>query len=112
MLSAANHFNEATLSHPAVTEAHRRGRRRARPAQASQHVDPPGGSPTRRGVKRENWRRNIMHPMFVTLFIETDADDALTEQQERKRRAHAARRGRSSRVVKVAAANRDRPRRP
>ena len=53
-----------------------------------------------------------MHPMFVTLFIETDVDDALTEQQERKRRAHAARRGRSSRVVKVAAANRDRPRRP
>jgi len=63
-------------------------------------------------VKRENWRRNIMHPMFVTLFIETDADDALTEQQDRKRRAHAARRGRSARVVKVAAANRDRPRRP
>jgi len=53
-----------------------------------------------------------MHPVFVTLFIETDADDALTEQQDRKRRAHAARRGRSARVVKVAAANRDRPRRP
>jgi hypothetical protein len=53
-----------------------------------------------------------MHPMFVALFIETDADDALTEQQDRKRRAHVARRGRSSRVVKVAAANRDRPRRP
>ena len=49
-----------------------------------------------------------MHPMFVTLFIETDDDDALTEQQERKRHAHTARRGRSSRVVKVAAANRDR----
>jgi hypothetical protein len=53
-----------------------------------------------------------MHPLFVTLFIETDADDALTEQQERKRRAHAVRRGRSARVVKVAAANRDRQRRP
>ena len=26
-------------------------------------------------MKRENCRRNIMHPMFVTLFIETDADD-------------------------------------
>jgi hypothetical protein len=82
------------------------------PAQASQHVAPSGGSPTRRGVKCENWRRNIMHPLFVTLFIETDADDALTEQQERKRRAHAVRRGRSARVVKVAAANRDRQRRP
>jgi hypothetical protein len=63
-------------------------------------------------VKRENWRRTIMHPMFVRLFIETDADDALTEQQDRKRRTHAARRGRSARVVKVAAANRDRPPRP
>jgi hypothetical protein len=30
-----------------------------------------------RGVKREDWRRTIMHPQFVTLFIETDADDLL-----------------------------------
>ena len=37
-----------------------------------------------------------MHPMFVTLFIETDADDLLTEEQDRKRRAHAARRGQIS----------------
>ena len=28
-----------------------------------------------------------MHPMFVTLFIETDADDWPTEEQDRKRRA-------------------------
>ena len=53
-----------------------------------------------------------MHPMFVRLFIETDADDLLTEEQDRKRRAHAARRGRSARVMKVAAAHSDRPRRP
>jgi hypothetical protein len=53
-----------------------------------------------------------MHPKFVTLFIETDADDALTEPQDRKRRAHAARRGRSARIVKAAAANSDRPRHP
>ena len=53
-----------------------------------------------------------MHPMFVTLFIETDADDLLTEGQDRKRRAHAARRGRSARVMRVAAASPDRPRRP
>ena len=111
MPSAANHFNEATLSHPAVAEAQEKTEA-SRPAQASQHVAPSAGSPARRGVKRENWRRNIMHPMFVTLFIETDADDVPTEQQERKRRAHAARRGRSARVVKVAAANRDRQRRP
>jgi hypothetical protein len=62
-------------------------------------------------VKRENGRRNIMHPMFVTLFIETDADDWPTEK-DRKRRARAARRGRSARVIRVAAANPDRPRRP
>jgi hypothetical protein len=53
-----------------------------------------------------------MHPMFVTLFIKTDADDLLAEEQDRKRRAHAARRGRSARVMRVAAANPDRPRRP
>ena len=53
-----------------------------------------------------------MHPMFVTLFIETDADDLLTEERDRKRRAHAARRGRSARVVRVAVATADRPRRP
>jgi hypothetical protein len=28
-----------------------------------------------------------MHPMFVTLFIGTDTDDLLTEEQDRKRRA-------------------------
>ena len=52
-----------------------------------------------------------MHPMFVTLFIEADADDLLSEEQDRKRRAHTARRGRSARVIRVAA-NPDRPRPP
>jgi hypothetical protein len=53
-----------------------------------------------------------MHPMFVTLSIKTDADELLTEEQDRKRRVHAARRGRSARVMRVAAANPGRPRRP
>ena len=53
-----------------------------------------------------------MHPMFVTLFIETDADDLLAEEQDRKRRAHAARRGRSARTMTVPAARPDRPSRP
>ena len=53
-----------------------------------------------------------MHPLFVRLFIETDADDALAEQQDRKRRAHAAPRGRSARARKIATAHPDRPRRP
>jgi hypothetical protein len=63
-------------------------------------------------VKRENGRRTIMHPMFVMLFIETYTDDLLAEEQNRKRRAHAARRAGSARVMRVAAANPDRPRRP
>jgi hypothetical protein len=62
-------------------------------------------------VKRENGRRNIMHPMFVRLFIETDTDDLLTEEQDRKRHARTARRSRSARLVR-AAATPDRPRRP
>ena len=73
----------------------------------------PGPRPAaRRGVTRQNRRRTIMHPMFVTLFIKTDTDDLLTEEQDRKRRAYAARRGRSARVMRVAAADPDRPRRP
>ena len=51
-----------------------------------------------------------MHPMFVTLFIETD-DELLTEAQDKKRRAHAARRARSARVIRVGTANPDRARR-
>ena len=57
-------------------------------------------------------RQPIMHPMFVRLFIETDTDDLLAEEQDRKRRAHAAKRGRSARAMKVATASPDRPRRP
>jgi hypothetical protein len=52
-----------------------------------------------------------MHPLFVTLFIETDADDLLAEEQDRKRRARAVRRGRSAQASRVAAAHPDRPRR-
>ena len=62
-------------------------------------------------MTRQNRRRTIMHPMFVTLFIETDADDLLAEEQDNKRRSRAARRGRSARVMTAAAAPPDRPRR-
>lgn len=51
-----------------------------------------------------------MHPMFVKLFIETDADDLLTEEQDRKRHVRAARRAKSARVVR-ADVSPDRPRR-
>lgn len=63
-------------------------------------------------MKHQNGPRTIMHPMFVTLFIETDTDDLLTQEQDRKRRAHTARRGRSARVIRITAAHPDRPRRP
>jgi hypothetical protein len=52
-----------------------------------------------------------MHPMFKALFMETDADDSLAEEQDRKRRAYAAKRGRSSRAMRVTASQPDRPRR-
>ena len=62
-------------------------------------------------MKRESGR-NTVHPMFAALFIETDADDLLAEEQDCKRRAQAVRRGRSARVMRVSAAHPDRPRRP
>ena len=52
-----------------------------------------------------------MHPLFATLFIETDADDLLAEEQDRKRRARAVRAGRSARASRVSAADPDRRRR-
>jgi hypothetical protein len=53
-----------------------------------------------------------MHPLFVTLFLETDAEDLLAGEQDRKRRERAVRRGRSAQARTVAAAHPDRPRRP
>ncbi len=63
-------------------------------------------------MTRENRSGTVMHPMFVALFIETDAGDVLAGEQDSKRRARAARRGRSARVIRAAAAHPDRPRRP
>ena len=52
-----------------------------------------------------------MHPMFVKLFLETDADDLLAEERKR-RSASRARRLQSRAVVRTAAGDRDRkPRR-
>jgi hypothetical protein len=39
------------------------------------------------GHERENCSRNITYQILVTLFVQTDADDLLTEEEERKRRA-------------------------
>lgn len=63
-------------------------------------------------VAGEAERRKIVHPMFVSLFIETDADDLLAEEQDRRRRTRQARRGRSARVAKAAAPNPNRAHKP
>src|SRR5262249_28139339 len=50
--------------------------------------------------------RDIMHPMFVKLFIETDADDLLAEE-DRRRRARRSRRARPAMAVRTAARDRE-----
>jgi hypothetical protein len=50
-----------------------------------------------------------MHPMFVKLFIETDADDLLPEE-DRRRRARRSRRARTAMAVRAAARDRRRNR--
>jgi hypothetical protein len=44
-----------------------------------------------------------MHPMFVKLFLDPDADDLLADEEERRRRAARARRTTSRMTVRVAA---------
>jgi len=44
-------------------------------------------------------RRDIMHPMFIELFIEPDADDLVAEQ-DRRRRVRRSRRARSVMVIR------------
>jgi len=43
-----------------------------------------------------------MHPMFVKLFIETDADDLLDAEKTRRRSARRYRRNRPAMVVTAA----------
>ena len=49
-----------------------------------------------------------MHPMFVKLFLETDAEDPQADGLDRRRRANRARRIRSRATIEVAARDRDR----
>jgi hypothetical protein len=44
-----------------------------------------------------------MHPMFMKLFMETDADDLAADEQDQQRRARRAKRGRPVRVMRAAA---------
>ena len=53
-----------------------------------------------------------MHPMFVKLYLEADADDLLADEQNKRRRANRGRRLRAQTVVRVVSRDRDRqPRR-
>jgi hypothetical protein len=42
-----------------------------------------------------------MHPMFVKLYLEPDADDLLADEEEQRRHANLARRNRSRMVLRV-----------
>jgi hypothetical protein len=42
---------------------------------------------------------DIMHPMFVKLFLETSADDPLADEEDERRRASRARRDRVTRSL-------------
>jgi hypothetical protein len=48
-----------------------------------------------------------MHPMFVKLYLDNDADDVLAEE-DRRRAANRARHARSRRATRVVARDRDR----
>jgi hypothetical protein len=50
--------------------------------------------------------RNIMHPMFVRLFIETDPDNELAEEDRRRRHARRSRRVRAAMAMRHAARDR------
>ena len=52
-----------------------------------------------------------MHPMLKELFIQTDADDLLAEE-DRQRRARRSRRARPALAVRPAAGNRQQRSRP
>jgi hypothetical protein len=49
-----------------------------------------------------------MHPMFVTLFLENDADDNLAEEEDRRRALSRARRSRSRQAITRTTRDRDR----
>jgi hypothetical protein len=68
--------------------------------------------PAARGVPAvTDPRRDIMHPMFKELFIQTDADD-LPAEEDRQRRVRRSRRARPALVVRPAAGNRQQRPRP
>jgi hypothetical protein len=53
-----------------------------------------------------------MHPTFVKLFLEADADELLAEEEDKRRRANRAKRTRSRMAIRVAADDREHEPRP
>jgi hypothetical protein len=53
-----------------------------------------------------------MHPMFVKLYLEADADDLLADERDKRRRANRARRQRTRTAVRAALRDQDRQRAP
>ena len=53
-----------------------------------------------------------MHPMFVELFLETCADDALAEEEDKRRTVNRARRNRSRMATRLTVTARERNHRP
>jgi hypothetical protein len=51
-----------------------------------------------------------MHPMFVKLFLEPDADDLLADEEEKRRHAKLARHHRPRMTLRVTARPQDRRR--
>lgn len=51
-----------------------------------------------------NREETTMHPMFKQLFLQTDADDLLAEE-DRRRRVSRARRAKSAAIIRPAARN-------
>ncbi len=49
-----------------------------------------------------------MHPMFVKLFIETDADDWLADEEDRRRRVRRSKRNRPALTIRTAPRERER----
>ena len=56
-------------------------------------------------------REGVMHPMFVKLFIETDADDLLAYEEDKRRRARRVSNNKSRIVTRIAVRSGDEPRR-
>ena len=48
-----------------------------------------------------------MHPIVVTLFLETGADDPLADEEDKQRTANRARRPRSRLAARIANRGRD-----